>query len=170
MGVCLLLPVMIIPSYLWDSNTGANIGRLLGHRDDVNDLSFNPDGQILATASDDNLIGLWNIKTGEMINAIQGHSDNVLTLMYSMDGSIIASGSYGNGSTVCISNPTTFQVLHEISDEQYGIQDVESVDFLKGSTLFAVASYEKISLIDGITGKLISTCHVESWDGSNIFS
>ena len=148
---------------LWDSKTGVNLGRLRGHGNDVNDVSFNPDGQILATASDDNTVRLWNIKTKDMINTIRGHSDNVLALMYSMDGSIIASGSYGIGDTVCISNPTSTEVLHQISDEQYGIQDVESVDFLKGSTLFAVASYEKISLIDGITGKLMSTCHVESW-------
>ena len=98
---------------LWDSNTGENLGRLRGHGDDVNDVSFNPDGQILATASDDNTIRLWNIKTSDMINTIRGHSDNVLALMYSMDGSIIASGSYGIGDTVCISNPTSAEVLHQ---------------------------------------------------------
>jgi len=40
---------------------------LTGHANIVNDVAFNPDGTILATASSDRTIQLWKLITGKYI-------------------------------------------------------------------------------------------------------
>jgi len=47
---------------LWDVSTGENIATFRGHPTDVQDLTFSPDGMLLASGSYDNTVLLWNMK------------------------------------------------------------------------------------------------------------
>lgn len=50
--------------YVWDVATGKQRSRpMLGHRNDVNALSFSPSGNLLASGSQDGFVVLWNMKT-----------------------------------------------------------------------------------------------------------
>jgi WD40 repeat protein/beta-lactamase regulating signal transducer with metallopeptidase domain len=48
---------------LHDTETGSEVGRLVGHCGLVRDLAFAPDGQSLATAGADGAIKLWDLST-----------------------------------------------------------------------------------------------------------
>ncbi len=66
---------------------------LEGHKDWVHSVSFSPDGQILASGSDDNTIKLWRISDGDLIKTLKGHEGGVRSVSFSPDGQILASGS-----------------------------------------------------------------------------
>jgi WD40 repeat protein len=69
---------------------------LTGHSDWVRTVAISPDGQILATGSDDNTIKLWELNTGKLIRTLTGHSDWVLSLAMTPDGQTLVSGSRDN--------------------------------------------------------------------------
>ena len=47
---------------LWDVITGELLDRLEGHTKTVLSLAFSPDGQLLATGSEDETIRLWTVQ------------------------------------------------------------------------------------------------------------
>ncbi len=72
----------------------AQVVRVLqGHTDWVRAVAFSPDGQSLASASDDGTVILWNVGTGQQIRVFRGHTDYVLAVAFSPDGRFLVSGS-----------------------------------------------------------------------------
>jgi hypothetical protein len=65
----------------------------LSHQDWVSSVSWSPDGQTIASGSDDGTLKLWNIADGEEIRTLRGHRDWVSSVSWSPDGQTIASGS-----------------------------------------------------------------------------
>jgi WD40 repeat protein len=70
----------------WEKN------RLIGHKGRVNSVAFSPDGQIIASGSDDKTIKLWN-KNGGLLTTILAHDDEITSVVFSEDGQMIASSS-----------------------------------------------------------------------------
>ena len=56
-------------------------------------VEFSPNGQILASASNDGTVNLWEISTGELLGTLIGHSKAVTSLAFSPDGNFLATGS-----------------------------------------------------------------------------
>ena len=68
-------------------------------------VSFSPDSQMIASASNDKTVKLWNVDDGTLLNTFEGsegHKDNVRTVTFSPDGEKIISGS--NDRTIKIWN------------------------------------------------------------------
>jgi eukaryotic-like serine/threonine-protein kinase len=78
--------------HLYELETGA-LRRLEGHRSWIVNLAFRPDGQVLASASSDQTIGLWDVQRGALLARFRGHEDEVGFVAWSPDGRQLVSGS-----------------------------------------------------------------------------
>ncbi|CAG0911566.1 unnamed protein product, partial [Cyprideis torosa] len=70
---------------------------------------FSPDGQFIASDSDDNTIRIWDVQTRQVLQILQGHSAPISSVAFSPDGQFITSGSDDN--TVRIWDVQTGQSL-----------------------------------------------------------
>jgi len=90
---------------LWDIQTGRSLRTPEGHSDNINSVAWSPDGQILASGSDDQTIRLWDIQTGRYLRTLKGHSSYVASIAWSPDGKTLASNS--GDKTIRLWNPDT---------------------------------------------------------------
>ncbi len=72
-------------------NTTQN--RLEGHTGEVYSVNFSPDGQIIASASEDKTVKLWN-REGKELKPLEGHSDRVWSVSFSHNSQMIATASW----------------------------------------------------------------------------
>ena len=56
--------------------------RWRGHSDSVWTVAFSPDGQVVASGSDDNTVRLWNVETGKIIQIIEGRPPHELSFIF----------------------------------------------------------------------------------------
>ena len=110
--------------------------RLQGHSNEINNLSFSPDGQMIASASDDKTIKLWG-KDGRELQSFQGHSDWVVSVSFSPDGQMIASASKDTTIKLWSKDGRELQTFHG-----HGIA-VISVSFSPDSQMIASAGHDK---------------------------
>jgi WD40 repeat protein len=64
-----------------------------GHLLQVNAVAFSPDGQLLASASDDHTVKLWRVTDGFLLATLTGHFEEVTSVAFSHNGEMLASGS-----------------------------------------------------------------------------
>jgi WD40 repeat protein len=79
---------------IWDIDSRKVIHSLTGHSAWVNSIAFSPDGQTLASGSDDGIIKLWDVRTGQEKRTLKGHSVSVHSIAFSPDGQTLACGSF----------------------------------------------------------------------------
>ena len=86
-------PPVITPATIAQSGAKFEDTLLQGHTDEVNSVSFSPDGDTVASGSDDETLRLWDASTGKLIRTLTGHTGWVRSVSFSPDGRRIASGS-----------------------------------------------------------------------------
>ncbi|MBD2255230.1 AAA-like domain-containing protein [Nostoc parmelioides] len=125
--------------------------RLEGHKSWVYDISFSPDGQMIATASADGTAKLWS-PDGQLLYTFQGHSLNVRSLSFSHDSKMIATASFDG--TAKIWSLDAHQLLQTFKVNEGRVYDIS---FSPDSKMIATASADGTAKIWSLDGKLLQT-------------
>jgi WD40 repeat protein len=75
---------------LWDTRTGKLLGICRGHTQGVRWLALAPDGETLASVSDDSTLRFWNVQTQQELLSIQRRVDPIRNILFSPDGHWLA--------------------------------------------------------------------------------
>ncbi len=140
-----VLPTLVVstppPTTLPTSSTAVPVNSLIrtleGHTDFVYSVAFSPDGQTLASASNDKTVKLWRVSDGSLIRTLQGTS-SVESVVFSPDGQTLASGSADN--TVRLWRVADGSLIRTLDSYTYGVQ---SVVFSPDGQTLASASDDK---------------------------
>ncbi|MBL8929984.1 MAG: TIR domain-containing protein [Kineosporiaceae bacterium] len=78
----------------WDAVTGAPLGSLVGHTDQVRALAFTRDGSRLASCGDDGTVRIWQPDATEPLHVMAGHGEAVWGVAFDRSGSLLASAGF----------------------------------------------------------------------------
>jgi WD40 repeat protein len=95
---------------------------LSGHTALVNQTRYSPDGNWIATASDDHTIRLWNAKNGEMVRILNGHTARVNQIIFSPDSQWLISGADDNSIRRWQIDNGSLVEMRSLGDENWRIQ------------------------------------------------
>jgi WD40 repeat protein len=84
-----------VPVRLWDVATGKELHEVTGHRNQVDDLAFSPDGRLLASCDGRNTF-VWDVATGRREPRLPaGLPGGASSVAFSCDGRMLAPASGG---------------------------------------------------------------------------
>ncbi|WP_250122533.1 serine/threonine-protein kinase [Chroococcidiopsis sp. CCMEE 29] len=129
-----------------------NIPTLTGHSGEVNTIAFSPDGQNIASGSDDRTIKIWQLNSRKELRTLKGHADWVYAVAISPDGKTLVSGSKDN--TIKVWNLNTRQELRILPDHK---SYVNAVAISPDGQKIASGSYDKTIKIWNLNTGQIST-------------
>ena len=95
---------------MWDAASGQEMLTLKGPAGGVNSVAFSPDGNRLASTSQDKTVKVWDAISGQETLTLKGHTDQVESVAFSADGKRLASagaelsrcGTSGSGQRHCV--------------------------------------------------------------------
>jgi WD40 repeat protein len=73
-------------------HTGVLIRTLTGHTEAIVATAFSPDGNTIASTSDDKTIRLWNVSNGSIVHILNGSEEHVQAVAFSPDGKRLLTG------------------------------------------------------------------------------
>ncbi|MBT9312410.1 toll/interleukin-1 receptor domain-containing protein [Leptothoe kymatousa] len=124
---------------IWDLKNNQKIESLV-HEGAINDLSFSPDSQYLATASDDKIARVWNLETYGQETRMP-HEGVVNAVSFSQDGAYLATGSADK--TARVWDLQQEQELPPIIHDD----EVTAVSFSKDGQYLATGSADKMARV-----------------------
>lgn len=135
------------------SPTWRCVHTLVGHSNAVTSVAFTPDGETLASGSEDKTIEIWKLDAGKRWYTLTGHSDWVTCVAFSPDGRTLASS--GRDKTIQIwdlNKGKWWYALRGHADR------VSAVAFSPNSQVLASSSRDKtVQLWDLNKGRWMST-------------
>lgn len=84
--------------YLWQTTDGSPAG-MLTHPDGFNEVTFSPDGQLLAAASGKTIL-IWDLANMQQAASLENDGETVLALAFKPDGTALASADSAGGITL----------------------------------------------------------------------
>ncbi|KAF7503289.1 hypothetical protein GJ744_004011 [Endocarpon pusillum] len=145
------MPQWISPLPRISSNWSPCVQTLKGHGDLVRSVAFSPNGQQLASGSNDNTIRLWDASTGKCLQTLEGHRDLVRSVAFSPNGQQLASGS--NDDTIRLWDASTGKCLQTLKG--HGDKVTSVVFSPNGQQLTSGSIDSTVRLWDASTGKCL---------------
>lgn len=68
----------------------------VGHTDQVNCLTFSPDGKMLVSGGNDNNIKLWDVRTTREIRTLSGNDGRLISVLFNKKGKILGGLNYNS--------------------------------------------------------------------------
>ncbi|MBD1805606.1 hypothetical protein H6F98_09115 [Microcoleus sp. FACHB-SPT15] len=128
----------------------AERNRLEGHSDVISHISFSPNGQLIASASDDQTVKLWN-PNGSLVTTLRGHQGSVTHVAFSPDSKLIASASWDGTVKLWRRNGKVVKTLRG------HLGNVYSVSFSPDGEQIASVGIDRTIRLWTVGGKLIRT-------------
>jgi WD40 repeat protein len=129
---------------------GKELFQLEGHQALVESLAFSPDGKILASGGDDQVIRVWDTATGKPIGKWAGHNSAVQHLLFSPDGKVLVSSAGNNTRLWATETGKNFAKL----EEPLFMMDGTAAFTPDGKTL-AMNNGGEVFLFDAANGKVL---------------
>ncbi|MBD2081161.1 AAA-like domain-containing protein [Leptolyngbya sp. FACHB-17] len=130
--------------------TAAESNRLSGHTGGIRAVSFSPDGDFIATASEDQTVKLWR-KDGSPVTTLKQHTGSVFAIAFSPDGELIATGGADNMVQLWSHDGWQIQRLSGHEDTVYGVA------FSPDNRTIATASADRTVKLWSRQGQFIQT-------------
>ncbi len=127
---------------------------LSGHTWAVLTVAFSPNGEILATGSDDNTIKLWEVKTGQEIATLSGHSWSVTGLIFDLTGEFLISSS--KDKTIKIWRVSNQEEIITLCQHEDSVTAITANFITNFNTQFDIRI-----IVSGSQDKTIKICEIE---------
>jgi WD40 repeat protein/DNA-binding SARP family transcriptional activator/tRNA A-37 threonylcarbamoyl transferase component Bud32 len=144
-----------ISAQIWDATYGTELLTLIGHDDQVSDIVYSSDGDLLATASVDGTTRLWDAKTGEALKVFSGHDHWVNRVAFNPDNTLLATA--GQDKKVILWDVASGEALRTLEPYADGIW---SLNFSPDGALLATGTGHisaKVRIWDVESGQEIPT-------------
>ncbi|MCG9129428.1 PD40 domain-containing protein [Candidatus Poribacteria bacterium] len=146
---------------LWDLTTGIKINTLIGHTGWIREITFNPNGSIIASVDSENVLQLWDVGMGIPISVLSTYIYRVNGLSFTPDGDTLLLSSQGSLLSWDVSTGNrNFDVF---------AGSVNSIAFSPEGNLISTSGQTGLKLWDGTTGNFITELGNYEW-GNNAIS
>jgi WD40 repeat protein/uncharacterized caspase-like protein len=142
------------------------INRLDGHTEQVNSVSYSPEGQLIASGSDDKTVRIWK-PDGTLLHQLKNHRDRVLNVSFNSDGTLVSTSADG---TVNLWNATDGKLLKQTTDGSLMQLPQANNKALSPDGKISAQTSENgaIALKSNADGKLLATIQTPSSEVNNI--
>jgi WD40 repeat protein/DNA-binding SARP family transcriptional activator len=137
---------------LRDAETGESVRSWTGHEVDINQVTFSPRGDQLATGGDDGYLRVWDTDTGDLVAEFDRHDgESASAHAFSPDGRLVVGHWADLGETVVFDVRSGEEILVIRLDEVHG------VDYSPDGTTLALGTVgeDGVYLHDARTGERI---------------
>ncbi|KFA69571.1 hypothetical protein S40285_09195 [Stachybotrys chlorohalonatus IBT 40285] len=151
----------------FEPDWNACLQTLEGHGGSVASVVFSPEGQRLASGSQNKTVKIWDATSGDCIKTLSGHDDSVISVVFSPDGQRLASSS--DDETVKIWDATSGHCIKTLSGHD---DRIISVVFSPDGQRLASGSYDTtVKIWDATSGDCIKILLGHNhWITSVVFS
>jgi periodic tryptophan protein 2 len=145
--------------FVWDWKTESYILKQQGHFFDVNTVAYSPNGNIIASGSDDGKIKLWDTKSGFCFATFDDHKGPITSIKFmpKKGNAIISSSLDGTVRAFDLIKYKNFRIMTEAKLSQYGCLEIDETGDLvcagtNESFHICVWQLKSAAIVDVLTG------------------